>query len=126
MVPFFTISLIAAFGRHQLLIFGPAITEARVNLPNVVAKLLWSFLLGAPRLWTPSPPPLSYATGLYRDKFQTSRPGVPFEPNEIPIHWGWPYKMKLLCIGDYCEVCCAVLYTQSYYTINSKGILLIQ
>ena len=38
--PNFTISLIPAFGGHPLQIFGPSITEARGNLPNVLAKML--------------------------------------------------------------------------------------
>jgi hypothetical protein len=50
--PNFTISLIPAFGSHPLQIFWPSITEARANLPNVLAKILWSFLPPPPSLDT--------------------------------------------------------------------------
>jgi hypothetical protein len=40
----------ACFGRHPLQISGPYITEARVlNFPNVLARILWSFLRPPPR-----------------------------------------------------------------------------
>jgi hypothetical protein len=43
--PNFTISLIPAFGHHPMQNFEPSIIEARVNLPNVIAKKrLWSFM----------------------------------------------------------------------------------
>ena len=48
-----TISLIPAFGRHPLQIYGPSITEARVNLPNVLAKFVMVILVGGPQAWGP-------------------------------------------------------------------------
>ena len=36
-------------GGYSLQILWPSIAEARVNLPNVLAKILWSFLSGAPQ-----------------------------------------------------------------------------
>jgi hypothetical protein len=58
---------IPAFGGGPLQIFWPSITEAQTNLPNVLAKMLWSFLSGGPQAWGPPPlstqTPLGYATG---------------------------------------------------------------
>ena len=47
------ISLIPAFRGHPLQTFGPSITEARGKLPNVLGKMLWSFMRGSPGLGVP-------------------------------------------------------------------------
>jgi hypothetical protein len=71
--PKFTISPIPAFGGHPLQIAWLSITEeARANLPNVLEKILWSFLPGAPRregppLWTPGHPPVTSLNTFEKD-----------------------------------------------------------
>jgi hypothetical protein len=73
--PNFTISPIPAFGGHPLQIFWRSITEARANLHNVSANILWLFLPrarpsrrgGFSLLGTQTPS--SYATGILKRMF---------------------------------------------------------